>query len=213
MVQTSNFYPIILFISHHYILDSMYICIEGIDGAGKTTQCKLLKDWFDKNGYRAELIREPTQSPIGRLIRRILNEPSLPTDDQQKILGLLFAADRLLLKDKIKKAKNEKTIIISDRCFYSSIAYQEPEDWIREINKFAIKPDIVIILDITPEDAQERFEGLERFEEKSFLERVRRKYLRIAEEKKFPVVDANRGINIIQEDIRRIIAPYLGICR
>ncbi|BDH79845.1 MAG TPA: dTMP kinase [Methanothermobacter sp.] len=191
----------------------MYICIEGIDGAGKTTQCKLLKDWFDKNGYRAELIREPTQSPIGRLIRRILNEPSLPTDDQQKILGLLFAADRLLLKDKIKKAKNEKTIIISDRCFYSSIAYQEPEDWIREINKFAIKPDIVIILDITPEDAQERFEGLERFEEKSFLERVRRKYLRIAEEKKFPVVDANRGINIIQEDIRRIIAPYLGICR
>ncbi|MDI9624019.1 MAG: dTMP kinase [Methanothermobacter sp.] len=191
----------------------MYICIEGIDGAGKTTQCKLLKDWLNKNGYKVELIREPTQSPIGRIIRKILNEPKLPTDDQQKILGLLFAADRLLLKDKIQKAKDEGIIIVSDRCFYSSIAYQEPEDWIKEINKFAIRPDIVIILDINPENAQERFEGLERFEEKSFLERVRKKYLRIAEENGFFIVDANRGINIIQDDIRKIIAPYLGICR
>lgn len=191
----------------------MYICIEGIDGAGKTTQCKLLREWLEDNGYKAELIREPTQSPIGKLIRRMLNEPAPPTDDQQRILGLLFAADRLLLKDKIKRAEDEGTVIISDRCFYSSIAYQEPEDWIREINKFAIKPDIVIILDIDPEDAQERFEGLERFEERSFLERVRRKYLRIAEENGFPIVDANRGINIIQDDMRKIIAPYLGICR
>lgn len=191
----------------------MYICIEGIDGAGKTTQCKLLRDWLEDNGYKAELIREPTQSPIGKLIREMLNEPAPPTDDQQRILGLLFAADRLLLKDKIKRAEDEGTIIISDRCFYSSIAYQEPEDWIREINKFAIKPDIVIILDIDPEDAQERFEGLERFEERSFLERVRRKYLRIAGENGFPIVDANRGINIIQDDMRKIIAPYLGICR
>ncbi|HIH61358.1 MAG TPA: dTMP kinase [Methanobacteriales archaeon] len=191
----------------------MYICIEGIDGAGKTTQCKLLKDWLEENGCRTELIGEPTQSPIGRLIRRILNEPSLPDDDQQKILGLLFAADRLLLKDKIEKAKDEGTIIVSDRCFYSSMAYQEPEDWIIEINKFAIKPDIVIVLDINPENAQRRFEGLERFEDRSFLERVRKKYLRIAEENGFFIVDANRGVNIIQDDIRRIIAPYLGICR
>ncbi|MBC7118451.1 dTMP kinase [Methanothermobacter tenebrarum] len=191
----------------------MYICIEGIDGAGKTTQCKLLKDWLDKNGYKVELIREPTQSPIGKLIRKILNEPNLPTAEQQKVLGLLFAADRLLLRDKIQKAKDEGIIIVSDRCFYSSIAYQEPEDWIKEINKFAIKPDIVIILDIKPENAQERFEGLERFEKKSFLERVRKKYLRIAEENECFIVDANRGINIIQDDIRKIIAPYLGICR
>ncbi|MDI3484717.1 MAG: dTMP kinase, partial [Methanobacteriaceae archaeon] len=128
-------------------------------------------------------------------------------------LGLLFAADRLLLKDKIEKAKDEGTIIVSDRCFYSSMAYQEPEDWIIEINKFAIKPDIVIVLDINPENAQRRFEGLERFEDRSFLERVRKKYLRIAEENGFFIVDANRGVNIIQDDIRRIIAPYLGICR
>jgi len=91
-----------------YKLDSMYICIEGIDGAGKTTQCKLLKDWLEENGCRTELIGEPTQSPIGRLIRRILNEPSLPDDDQQKILGLLFAADRLLLKDKIEDRKSTR---------------------------------------------------------------------------------------------------------
>jgi len=191
----------------------MYICIEGIDGAGKSTQCKLLKTWLDKNGYKTNLISEPTNSPIGKLIRRILSEPTPLNDDQQKILGLLFAADRLLLRDKIQKAEDEGTIIISDRCFYSSLAYQEPEDWIREINKFAKKPEILILLDIKPSKAKERFKGLEKFEKESFLRRVRRKYLKLAEKEDFFIVDANRGINIIQLDIRRIIAPSLGICQ
>jgi len=191
----------------------MYICIEGIDGAGKSTQCKLLKTWLDKNGYKTNIITEPTNSPIGKLIRKILSEPAPISDNQQKILGLLFAADRLLLKDKIQKAEDEGTVLISDRCFYSSIAYQEPEDWIREINKFAKKPEIVILLDIKPSKAKERFDGLEKFEEESFLKKVRRKYLKIAEKEDFFIVDANRGINIIQWDIRRIIAPSLGICQ
>ncbi|BAW30869.1 probable thymidylate kinase [Methanothermobacter sp. MT-2] len=191
----------------------MYICIEGIDGAGKSTQSKLLKNWLEENGYKTNLIREPTNSPIGKLIRRILRETTATSDNQQKILGLLFAADRLLLKEKIQKAKTGKTIIISDRCFYSSLAYQEPEDWIMEVNKFAIKPEIVILLDVNPKKARRRFKGLERFEEESFLKKVRKKYLKIAEENDFFIIDANRGINIIQEDIRKIIAAKLGICR
>ncbi len=189
----------------------MYICIEGIDGAGKTTQCKLLEDWLEEEGYRADLISEPTDSPIGQIIRDMLRGSPTIGDDQQRILGLLFAADRLLLKKKIEKIKKEGNILISDRCFYSSMAYQKPLNWIKEINRYAVKPDVVILLDVSIEEACKRFDGLEKFEEKSFLERVRVNYLRLAEENEFFVVDANRGVEVVQEDIRRIIGVSLGI--
>ena len=55
----------------------------------------------------------------------------------QKTLGLLFAADRLILMDKIEQLEKDNVVVISDRSFYSSLSYQDPQDWIKEINKFA----------------------------------------------------------------------------
>ncbi|MCF0226417.1 MAG: thymidylate kinase, partial [Methanobrevibacter sp.] len=75
----------------------MYIIFEGIDGAGKSTQIDLVKKWLEDNGLNVETVVEPTDSEIGVLIREILKRPDASTDEMQKTLGLLFAADRMLL--------------------------------------------------------------------------------------------------------------------
>ena len=122
----------------------MYIVFEGIDGAGKSTQINLLKDWLDQNGFDVETVVEPTDSEVGKLIRKILQRPDATTDRIQKTLGLLFAADRMLIMDKLN---DDSKVILSDRSFISSLAYQEPAEWIEQINKYAKEPDLVLLLD------------------------------------------------------------------
>ena len=99
----------------------MYIVFEGIDGAGKTTQIRKTKEWLEQNGHLVETVVEPTDSPVGKLIRKTLQRKDATTDRIQKTLGLLFAADRMLIMDELS---DEKKIILSDRSFVSSLAYQ-----------------------------------------------------------------------------------------
>lgn len=190
----------------------MYICLEGIDGSGKSTQIKLLENWLSDCGHEVLRIFEPTDSKVGRLIRELLQNPHATDENFQRTLGLLFAADRTILMDKIRDAEAEGKMVISDRCFYSSIAYQNGAEWISQINRFARKPDIVLLLDLEPETALMRCEGKDSFEDETFLEKIRKKYLKLAEEKNFFVIDANNGINKVHEDINRIVARKLGMC-
>lgn len=200
----------------------MYICLEGIDGAGKSTQVKLLEKWLEENGYNVEMIVEPTSSPVGVLIRKMLQDPRATEPEFQKMLGLLFAADRLTLKDKLENeenSKNDHKIMLSDRCFYSSLAYQSPFEWISEINKYAKRPDLVIFLDIDVKTAVSRCQGIDKFENESFLNKVSDNYrkirensLRAHEKENFLIINANNGPNLVHHDIKKAIAPYLGIC-
>ena len=116
-------------------VNSMYIVFEGIDGAGKSTQIQLLKEWLEDNGLIVETLVEPTDSEVGKLIRKILQRPDAETDKVQKTLGLLFAADRMLIMDKLS---DDKKVIISDRSFISSLAYQEPAEWIEVLNRLIL---------------------------------------------------------------------------
>ena len=98
----------------------MYIVFEGIDGAGKSTQIQLLKEWLEDNGLEVETMVEPTDSEVGKLIRKILQRPDATTDRVQKTLGLLFAADRMLIMDKLE---DKSKIFISDcMVFFDTIA-------------------------------------------------------------------------------------------
>ena len=72
----------------------MYIVFEGIDGAGKSTQIGMLKEWIEANGFKVELQVEPTDSEVGKLIREILQRPDANTERVQRVLGLLFAAEQ-----------------------------------------------------------------------------------------------------------------------
>lgn len=190
----------------------MYICLEGIDGSGKTTQIKLLENWIEKCGLNILRVFEPTNNSVGKLIREMLQSPDAISENFQITLALLFAADRTVLMRDITEAEAEDKIVISDRCFYSSMVYQNDSKWIAEINKHAKKPDLVILLDIDPETAISRCEGMDSFEEQNFLATTAKKYLELADHQNFMVVNANNGINKVHDDIKRIVAPKLGMC-
>ena len=156
----------------------MYICFEGIDGSGKTTHAALTAKWLRKNGYMVHEVREPTDSKIGNLIRGMLSSPDARTPDVQRMLALLFAADRLTLRSKIEGDWAED-VVVSDRCYYSSLVYQGPAEWIFEINRFAPRPDVIILLDVDVEVAMERCGGTDEFEDPSYLAGVRERYLEL----------------------------------
>jgi len=102
-------------------MNFMYICLEGIDGAGKSTQVKLLEKWLKDNGHEVEIIVEPTNSPVGVLIRKMLQNPGATEPDFQKTLGLLFAADRMILKDKIMENENNPKKLLKKKIFLLSM--------------------------------------------------------------------------------------------
>ncbi len=187
----------------------MYIVFEGIDGAGKSTQIQMLTDWLEANGFRVETLVEPTDSEVGKLIRKILQRPDATTDRVQKTLGLLFAADRMLIMDKLE---DDSKIFISDRSFISSLAYQDPAEWIEVLNRYAKKPDLLILLDLDVKTSVARTSGGDTFENEEFLSGVKQNYLKLAENYTCEIIDANRGKNKVSSDIKKAVAPYLGIC-
>ncbi|MBQ9160431.1 MAG: dTMP kinase [Methanobrevibacter sp.] len=187
----------------------MYIVFEGIDGAGKSTQIQMLKEWLEANGFRVETLVEPTDSEVGKLIRRILQRHDAQTDSVQKTLGLLFAADRMLIMDKLN---DESKIILSDRSFISSLAYQEPAEWIEVLNRYAKKPDLLLLLDLDVKKSVARTSGEDTFENEEFLTKVKANYLDLVEKYEHQIIDANNGVNKVSSDIKKAVAPYLGIC-
>lgn len=187
----------------------MYIVFEGIDGAGKSTQIQMLKEWLEANGFRVETLVEPTESKVGDLIHEILQQPDAQSDDVQKMLALLFAADRISIMDKLR---DESKIFISDRSFISSLAYQKPLEWVDALNKYAKKPNLLILLDLDPKTSVSRTSREDTFENEEFLTGVRQNYLKLSERFTCEIIDATNGKNKVSSDIKKAVAPYLGIC-
>ena len=187
----------------------MYIVFEGIDGAGKTTQIQMLAEWLEANGFRVETLREPTDSKVGDLIHEILQQPDAQTEEVQRILGLLFAADRLFIMDRLE---DESKIIISDRSFLSSLVYQDDAEWIEILNRYAKRPDLLILLDLDARTSVARTSGEDTFENEELLTEVRQKYLDLSEDYTCEIIDATNGPNKVSSDIKKAVAPYLGIC-
>jgi len=190
----------------------MYICLEGIDCSGKSTQITLLEKWLNDIGQEVLRVREPTQSDVGVLLRKMLASSLATEENVQRTLALLFAADRTVLMKEIEEAKSAGKVVISDRCFYSSMVYQNDVEWISQINKYAKRPDITILLDLETETALKRCEGNDHFENIDFLKNVRDKYLELAEKEDFYVINAGNGVNKVHDDIKRVLSPKFGVC-
>jgi len=124
-------------------------------------------------------------------------------------LGLLFAADRMMIMDKLE---DESKIFISDRSFISSLAYQEPAEWIEVLNRYAKKPDLLILLDLDVKKSVARTSGKDTFEDEVFLTGVKENYLNLVDNYEHQIIDANNGVNKVSSDIKKAVAPYLGIC-
>jgi dTMP kinase len=156
-----------------------FIVIEGIDGSGKSEQFQRLTKRLKKRGYKLVATREPTKVyPVGRLIEKVLREEEQVSEEA---LALLFAADRAdHTERKIKPALEEGAVVVSDRYVHSSLAYQSRGmnkeldiNWIEKINRFALEPDAVIFLDISPEVGQSRLSnGQVRIKDHSYFENI-----------------------------------------
>ncbi len=191
-----------------------FIAIDGIDGAGNTTHSRLLVEWLQSLGLKAVYTMEPSDSDVGLLIRTRILSKKREADPRE--LALLFAADRIRHSLEIGRLVEEGYIVVSDRYVESSIAYQSaqgvPLDWILEINKYARKPDLQIILDVEPEIAiQRKGGGRELFERVEFLRKVREVFKKRARENNYPVVYTGVSLEEAQSEIRRIVANALNI--
>jgi len=178
----------------------LFIVFEGLDGAGKSIQIAMLRDWLKQKRINAILTKEPTDNITGNILKLTLRMEKLaPQTD-----ALLFAADRAehidkVIKENLKKGK----IIIQERYVYANLAYQTAqgvsERFVKNINDFAIKPDLIFLLDVPPETALQRNWNVLYFTpgkfEKSvkFNEKVRKKYLELAKKYGMHVIDGTKS--------------------
>ena len=198
----------------------MFIVLEGIDGAGKSTQARLLAQWFEKRGYEVVLTKEPTDTPFGKLIRKlVLIGGKEGIIDGARISheaeALLFAADRAEHVHKlIKPSLEQGKVVISDRYFYSSLAYQWARgldlEWLVDLNRFAVRPDLVILLDLPVRESMNRINGRKiktEFDKIAELQRrVRENYLKLAMRfEEIKIINALASLEDIHNDIVALV--------
>lgn len=146
-----------------------FVVLEGIDGAGTTTQLERLAGVLRARGLDVHTTREPTDGPVGRLIRdvlqhRIIGPGAEPRPFSWDTMALLFAADRRdHVDNEIEPALARGSWVLSDRYDLSSLAYQSATspgegsvEWIRVLNSHALRPDLTIVVDVPAPLAAER---------------------------------------------------------
>ena len=200
-----------------------FIVFEGIDGAGKTTQIELLETYLRERGRKVFRTAEPTDSPIGQMLRDALAGKVSRTACE---LAALFTLDRVSHnvdpENGIGQALAKGMDVICDRYYYSTLAYQGAETdpkWVRGMNLGCPeirRPDLCVFLDLSPEESMNRIArrhaALEIYETRERLERVRAQFHRVLNElsdENIHIVNASRTIDEIQTDIRRLADEIL----
>ena len=203
-----------------------FIAFEGIDGSGKSTQIGLLAERLKKEGVCCYTTMEPTNAPVGSLVRQVMTG-RIRMDN--KAIAALFAADRLdhLLNevDGIASKIEEGTTVLTDRYYFSSYAYHSvdvPMEWVIRANEqsaLILRPTVNLFIDVDPDTALERIARnrfhQELFEKKSRLVEVRENYKKafdlLAGEEKYTVIDGNQSREAIADDIWEAVRGYFGL--
>jgi dTMP kinase len=193
-----------------------FVVFEGIDGSGKTTQVELLCKRLASTGFPIYTTCEPTDGPVGRLIRRMLSG-TLPAD--QRTIASLFAADRTehLMDPEtgIRQMVDTGTIVVCDRYYFSSYAYHSQYmdmEWVIQANRLnadILKPDITLFIDVDPQICLKRLQTtrkhLEIYEKIDIMKQVRANYLaafkRLAHQEYVVVIDGNNSVDNIAKAV------------
>lgn len=205
-------------------MKGLFITFEGIDGCGKSTQTGLCKTWLEEQGRQVLLVREPGGTKIGEKIRSLLLDKENGAMAPMTELFLFEAARAQIVEETIKPALSEGKVVICDRFFDSSVAYQGcarglGAEMVCRLNMDAtggLAPDITFFLDISVEEAikrrNARGEAKDRIESAgdSFQEKVREGFILAASnDKRIVTVDAKASPEIIFEQIRQKIQALL----
>lgn len=195
------------------------IIIDGIDGAGKSLQAKIL---FQKLKKREKTLL--TKEPQNKNLIKLIKENKNPLIDL-----FLFLTDRSFHYQKIINWLNQGYIVISDRSFPSTLAYEyyafDLKKEIKEnfmlyldhLSRFHLEPDLVLILDVNPEIAFQRLKQkskkskIEKFEKINFLKKVRRGFLYFAKKLDWQVIDTEKSVEEVHLSIKKALQNKLGL--
>ncbi len=196
----------------------MFIVFDGIDGAGKSTQINLTKQWLQENGHRVETFYDPGSTELGKSLRELLlGGYEYPIDLTTEML-MFVAARAQLVAEKIRPALATGKTVLCDRYTFSTVVYQGHAgglsiEKIWQANQIAtggLQADLQLLFDLPAEVAFSRLgKGLDRMESRgtTFFEKVRQGFL--LEAKRFPVgvevIDATLETDTVQGAIRRLI--------
>ena len=189
----------------------LFIVIEGIDGTGKSTQSKRLAEWFRSRGREVVLSREPTDGPWGKKLRESATTGRLSAEEE---LECFLNDRREHVEMSIKPALAEGKVVILDRYYFSTMAYQgargfDPAEIRRRNEAFAPQPDLLLILDLSVESAHSRIgargDTANEFEQRDTLSRCREIFLSLRDEPFACVIDAEPSLNEVTADILSVV--------
>lgn len=204
-----------------YSPTGVFVCFEGGEGVGKSTQARALRDWLVDEGYAVVLTFEPGDSKVGQQIRQIVLDPETgELSDRAEVL--LYAADKAEHVDTVVlPALALGHVVVTDRYVDSALAYQgagrdQELDEIERINRWAtrdLRPHLTVVLDLEPTAGLARFEGRDRIEAESFdfHQRVRAAFLKMAwdDPDHYLILDARRPVEELTAAIRERVEPLL----
>lgn len=192
-----------------------FICIEGLDGSGKTTQAKILVKNLRRKGFDAVYTTEPSVGKVGKLIR------SFVLDRKERVPAaleaLLFAADRVdHMENVIKPLLKQGRVVVCDRYVYSTLAYQGAAgldlNWIELVNRFALKPDLALLVDVPSDVVVQRLKRKKTvMETKRNQEKVREVYLKLATDKQLTLIDGDRPVRQVADDVLKAVLARLTV--
>jgi len=200
----------------------MLITFEGIDGSGKSTQIDLLRQYLKEMGFRVEVFREPGGTDVSEMIRGMLLNPEIDIDPVTELL-LFSSARSQLVAEKVLPLLKEEVIVILDRFFDSTTAYQGfgrqslPIKQIQQINSIAthdLTPDITFYLRLSLEEAAERTKQFEKdrmeLSGDTFFKRVFNGFEELAKsEDRFQVINAGMDKQAIHKEIIKRVEERL----
>ena len=201
----------------------VFIALEGGEGAGKSTQAKLLERWLTDAGHDVVLTREPGGTAVGAALRAILLDHDTGTLSP-RAEALVYAADRAEHVDAlIRPALERGKIVITDRYVDSTLAYQGAGrsldvadlEQLAQIATGGLRPHLTVVLDIDPVDGLARAGELDRIESEplGFHQRVREQFLALAtaDPDRYLVVAATGDVDVTHATIRAAVEPLLPV--
>lgn len=206
-------------------MKAKFITLDGIDGAGKSTNLNTIRNWFEKHQLPVLFTREPGGTPIGEALRELLLNPATHANPRTETL-MIFAARQQHLDEVIKPALEKGIHVVSDRFTDATFAYQGGgrglpltditilENWVQQ----GFQPDLTLLLDVPLTVAQQRLSQnshSDRFEQldTAFFEHTRAVYLEraAATPRRYSVIDSSLNLQDVAQQINRGLAQLFGL--